>query len=131
MSRKEPLSRHDHIYRSFLQGMVRLFILHRAGQEPVYGEALNRALRRFGYALSPGSLYPLLHTLERQRLLRCRIRIAKGRVRKYYELTEEGRSCLDEVRKELAGLVAEVVFDTPSLPATLPLDALVTRRPER
>jgi len=111
--------------------MVRLFILHRAGQEPVYGEALNRPLRRFGYALSPGSLYPLLHTLERQRLLRCRIRITKGRVRKYYELTEKGRSCLDDVRKELAGLVAEVVFDTRSLPTALPLDALVTQRGER
>jgi DNA-binding PadR family transcriptional regulator len=32
-------------------------------------------------------------------------------VRKYYELTDEGRSCLAEVRQDLAGLVEEIIFD--------------------
>jgi DNA-binding PadR family transcriptional regulator len=91
--------------------MVRLFILHRAGQGPVYGGALSKALHSFGYDISPGSLYPLLHALEKRKLLRCRPRMVRGRVRKYYELTSDGRSCLAQVREELAGLVKEVVFD--------------------
>lgn len=82
----------------------------------MYGEALNRALHGFGYPLSPGSLYPLLHSLERRGLLRCRVRIVKGRVRKYYELTAQGRSCLDQVRKDLGGLVAEVMFESAAPP---------------
>jgi PadR family transcriptional regulator PadR len=124
MLKKELLPHEDHIYRAFLQGMARLFILHRAGQEPVYGEALNRSFRRFGYYMSPGSLYPLLHTLEKQRLLRCRIRVTRGRVRKYYELTAKGRACLVAVRTELAGLVAELLCDEKPPATVLPQEVL-------
>lgn len=129
MPRKDAFSQNDHIYRSFLQGMVRLFILHKAGQGPVYGEALNKAFHRFGYKMSPGSLYPLLHNLEKQRLLHCRIHITRGRVRKYYELTEKGRACLAEMRKELAGLVAEIIFDERSPSVAISQEVLPSRQP--
>ena len=99
------------IHRAFLHGVTKLFVLHRAGQGPVYGEALSKSLRRLGYHISPGSLYPLLHSLEREKLLRCRIQVTKGRVRKYYELTSKGQSCLTAVREEVAGLVHEIIFD--------------------
>jgi PadR family transcriptional regulator PadR len=99
------------IYQAFLQGTVKLFVLHRAGQEPVYGGALSKSLHGLGYDISAGSLYPLLHALEKDKLLRCRIRIARGRVRKYYELTDGGRSCLTAVREDLAGFVGEIIFD--------------------
>lgn len=102
--------KHD-IYHDFLHGMLSLFVLHKAGQEPVYGGALSKSLQAMGYNISPGSLYPLLHSLERKRLLRCRTRITRGRVRKYYQLTENGRSCLDTVRGELTGLVREIILD--------------------
>jgi len=91
--------------------MVGLLVLHRAGQEPVYGGALRKSLHGLSFNISPGSLYPLLRALEKSRLLRCRPRMVRGRVRKYYELTRAGRSCLVEVRKELAELVREVVFE--------------------
>jgi PadR family transcriptional regulator len=106
-----PVSHKDQICRSFLQGIVELFVLQRAGKGPVYGVSLNKALHTLGYDISPGSLYPLLHSLERKRLLRCRMHEVGGRVRKYYELTDEGRSCLAEVRQDLAGLVEEIIFD--------------------
>ena len=99
------------IYRACLHGMITLFVLHRAGQEPVYGGALSKSLRSLGYYISPGSLYPLLHTLERKRLLRCRTRVTQGRVRKYYQLTESGRACLLAVREDLTELVSEVILD--------------------
>ena len=109
--RKEiEVDRKSPTYQSFLHGMVELFVLHRAGQGPVYGGALSKALHSLGYDISPGSLYPLLHALEKRKLLRCRPRMVRGRVRKYYELTSGGRSYLAEVREDLAELVKEVVF---------------------
>jgi len=102
------------IYRSFLRGMVELFVLQRAGQGPVYGGSLSKSLRTLGYEISPGSLYPLLHALQEEKLLSCHTREVKGRVRKYYELTAEGRSCLVEVREHLAELVREILFEENS-----------------
>ncbi len=105
------VSHKSQICRSFLQGMVELFVLQRAGRGPVYGVSLSKALHNFGYDISPGSLYPLLHALEEKKLLHCHIREVGGRVRKYYELTDEGRSCLVEVQQDLAGLVEEIIFE--------------------
>jgi DNA-binding PadR family transcriptional regulator len=107
----ELVSHKDQIYRSFLQGMVELFVLQQAEKGPVYGVSLNKALHDLGYDISPGSLYPLLHSLEKKRLLHCHIHEVGGRIRKYYELTKEGRSCLAAVRQDLAGLVEELIFD--------------------
>ena len=118
VQRTPELVSHKHqIYRSFLQGIVRLFVLQQAGKGPVYGVSLNKALRALGYNISPGSLYPLLHSLEKKGLLCCHIYEVGGRIRKYYELTKEGRSCLAEVREDLAGLVEEIIFDGKSGPA--------------
>jgi PadR family transcriptional regulator len=114
----EFVSPKNQICRSFLQGMVELFVLQRAEKGPVYGVSLHKALHNLGYDISPGSLYPLLHWLEKKRLLRCRIHEVGGRIRKYYELTKEGRSCLTEVRQDLAGLVEEIIFDGKPGPAS-------------
>ena len=99
------------IHRDFLQGMVRIFILHQASLGPVYGNKLRKALHSLGYQISPGSLYPLLHTLEKSGLLSSRIRVSKGRLRKYYELSEPGHLCLAEVRQDLRELVQDVILE--------------------
>jgi PadR family transcriptional regulator PadR len=98
------------ITQAFWQGMVKLVVLHQAGLAPVYGGRLSKYLRNLGYDISPGSLYPLLHTLEKADLLRSRIKIFKGRVRKYYELTPQGQACLEAVRQEVGGIMKEVIF---------------------
>jgi PadR family transcriptional regulator PadR len=98
------------ISQSFWQGMVKLIVLHQAVIGPVYGGKLSKYLRNQGYEISPGSLYPLLHSLERADLLQSRLKIYKGRVRKYYEITVCGKSCLDELRQQLGGIVREVIF---------------------
>lgn len=101
------------IHRDFLQGLVKIFILHQAGQGPVYGNKLSKALHALGYQISPGSLYPLLHALENSGLLHSRLRVFKGRLRKYYQLTEEGRLCLAELRQNLGDLVRTVILAPP------------------
>ncbi len=40
------------------------------GPVPVYGLAMIEELRRHGYELSAGTLYPILHGLERKELLK-------------------------------------------------------------
>jgi PadR family transcriptional regulator PadR len=98
--------------------MVKIFILHQASLGPVYGNKLGKALHSLGYQISPGSLYPLLHTLERSALLTSRIRVAKGRMRKYYELSAEGHLCLAGLRRELRDLVQSVILGPlPDFPA--------------
>jgi PadR family transcriptional regulator, regulatory protein PadR len=54
----------DDMLRQFFLGFIKVHILHHAAEEPVYGLALIVELRRHGYELSPGTLYPVLHQLE-------------------------------------------------------------------
>lgn len=110
-NRRQRVVPQRRIYESFFHGMLQLFVLQQAAREPVYGGALAKLFRRHGYEISPGSLYPLLHSLEREKLVRRRSRIVRGRERKYYELTALGRACLDTVRNELAGLVRGLLFE--------------------
>jgi PadR family transcriptional regulator PadR len=102
------------IHRDFIQGMVKIFILHQASLGPVYGNKLSKHLHALGYQISPGSLYPLLHALEKSGLLTSRIRVAKGRMRKYYELSAEGHLCLAGLRRDLRDLVQGVILGPPA-----------------
>ena len=103
-----PIS--QQIHRDFIQGMVKIFILHQASLGPIYGNKLGKALRSLGYQISPGSLYPLLHTLEKSGLFHSRIRVFKGRLRRYYVLTEQGHLCLSGLRQDLGELVKTVIL---------------------
>lgn len=95
--------------RDFFLGFVRIHILHHAAQEPVYGVALQQELRRHGYELSPGTLYPVLHRLEQAGYLVRSDRLAQGKVRKYYTITDEGRQALVQAKSQIRELVGEVL----------------------
>jgi DNA-binding PadR family transcriptional regulator len=93
----------------FILGFIKIHILHHAEQEPVYGLALLQELQRHGYEISPGTLYPVLHQLERQGYLVVEERVVGGKVRKYYSATEAGSQALVEVRSKVRELVDEVL----------------------
>ena len=95
--------------RDFFLGFIKIHILHHAAQEPVFGLALIRELARHEYALSPGTLYPVLHSLERAGYLKCDARVVQGRVRKYYTITPHGTQALEEARMKIQELVTEVL----------------------
>jgi DNA-binding PadR family transcriptional regulator len=95
--------------RDFFLGFIKIHVLHHAAQEPIYGVAMIAELARHGYELSPGTLYPLLHNLEEQGYLVHEEHVVKGRVRKYYVITEEGRVALLEAKQKIAELVHEVL----------------------
>jgi PadR family transcriptional regulator, regulatory protein PadR len=79
----------------FVVSAVEMLILEVAVRGPTYGYEVAQTVaeRSDGYfELKEGSLYPALHRLERQKLLRSFWREADGRRRKYYELTDAGRT---------------------------------------
>ena len=52
-------------------------------------------------AWSDGMLYPVLHRLEREGLIRSQwMQSEKGRMRKYYCITDDGRQALAEERAQ-------------------------------
>jgi DNA-binding PadR family transcriptional regulator len=98
-----------YMLRDFFLGFIKIHILHHAAQEPVYGLALIQELERHGYELGPGTLYPILHSMEKAGYLTRDDRVVGGRVRKYYAITDAGRRALEETREKIAELVREVV----------------------
>ncbi len=95
--------------REFFLGFIKIHILYHASREPVYGLALIDELARHGYKVSPGTLYPTLHSLERHGYLSSEIRLVGGRKRRYYTLTPQGQAALDQARHHIRELVEEVL----------------------
>ena len=80
-----------------LRGSLDLMVLGVLAEEAKYGYALQQSLRAAsGGRIDPkaGTLYPLLHRLEDQGLIRATWESGTGRRRKWYELTAAGRKRL-------------------------------------
>lgn len=95
--------------REFLLGFIRIQILHRAAQGPVYGTAIIKELREHGYQVSPGTLYPTLHGLAESGYLRRTEHVVDGKVRKYYQLTPAGATVLAEAKARVQDLVGTIL----------------------
>ena len=90
-------------------GFIKIHILHHADEEKVYGLWLIGELGRHGYDISPGTLYPILHSLEKEKLLESQKETIDGKVRKYYKITREGRKALKAAKIKIKELVDEVM----------------------
>src|SRR5688572_1367675 len=96
--------------REILLGFWKVHILHHAAERPVFGQWILTELRRHGYDISPGTLYPLLKRMERNGWLRCEVEPDAGsRARRYYHLTPGGAAVLEFVRETVVELHHEVV----------------------
>jgi PadR family transcriptional regulator, regulatory protein PadR len=96
------------IIRNVTLSFVRVHVLHHAAEEAVFGLAMIEELRRHGYDLSPGTLYPILHGMEQSGLLKCRQEIVAGKVRKYYTATAKGRRTLMTLKVKIKELFGEL-----------------------
>jgi DNA-binding PadR family transcriptional regulator len=97
--------------REFLRGAVRLHILHHAAQGEVHGAWMAKELAHHGYRISPGSLYPTLHKMETEGLIRSRQQVVDGRARRSYVATAKGRRTLESTKCQLRELADEVLGD--------------------
>jgi DNA-binding PadR family transcriptional regulator len=97
--------------REFLRGAVRLHILHHAARGDVHGAWMSIELAHHGYRISPGVLYPTLHKMEAEGLLRSRNEVVGGRVRRSYVATANGRRALTAAKRQLRELADELLGD--------------------
>lgn len=68
-------------------------------------------LRRHGYQLSAGTLYPMLHSMEAAGYLRSNSRIVEGKARRNYVITPQGRSALAAAKEKVRELFGELFED--------------------
>jgi len=95
--------------RDLYSGLIRLHVLHHATEEPIFGLGMIEELARHGYRISPGSLYPLLHGLEKKGYLRAtELRNGKS-LRKVYQATPLGRKALAAARHKVRELFRELI----------------------
>ena len=86
------------------KGSTTVLVLTLLAERPMYGYQLVKELkqRSGGYFdLKEGTLYPALHRLEKDGLVRSEWEeTARGPARKYYRLTEKGRQALAKSTEE-------------------------------
>jgi DNA-binding PadR family transcriptional regulator len=89
-------------------GLIRLHVLHHASKGPVFGLWIIEELREHGYRLSPGTLYPMLHAMEKKGYLNVTVVRQGRRVRRMYHATALGRAALRAARKKVRELFGEL-----------------------
>jgi PadR family transcriptional regulator PadR len=92
-----------------LSGLIRIHILYHACKEPIFGLAMIEELQRHGYKMSPGTLYPMLHGLEKRGLLRSETIHRGGRSRRTYRATTWGRKAVAKAREKVRLLLGELL----------------------
>lgn len=103
--------RMNEVDREILLSFWKVHILHHAGEEPVHGQWIITELRRHGYEISPGTLYPLLQRLARHGWLAVTALGRGRRARKDYRLTPKGKAVLKLIRAQIQELYDEVVAE--------------------
>lgn len=95
-------------HQELLSGLIRLHVLHHAVEGDVYGHWMIEELARHGYKVSPGTLYPMLHALERKGYLASRTQRAGRSQRRIYRATRYGKKALKMARGKVVELFREV-----------------------
>ncbi|WP_088227946.1 PadR family transcriptional regulator [Desulfosporosinus sp. FKB] len=100
------------IDKSFLTGNTTMLILRLLDEKDMYGYQMIEELRKKSnnvFELKAGTLYPLLHTLEKKNMVTSYEDIAdNAKVRKYYSITKNGHNCLNEKREEWKTYIAAI-----------------------
>lgn len=92
------------IDKSLLTGSTSMLILKLIEERDMYGyEMIDELSKRSDktFELKAGTLYPLLHLLAEQGVIKTYDAAAEsGRIRKYYGITDEGRKLLSKKQEE-------------------------------
>jgi PadR family transcriptional regulator, regulatory protein PadR len=97
--------------RDLYSGMIRLHILHHAEKELIFGAGMAEELARHGYKISPGTLYPILHGLEKRGYLKSSEERSGKNSRRVYGITSPGRRALKTAKKRVRELFGELIED--------------------
>lgn len=92
------------INKELLKGTTVLLILQLLDEGDKYGYELTRELEKrsdYLFTLKEGTLYPILHTLENERIIEAYWEETESaRKRKYYCITQRGKKLLADKKKE-------------------------------
>jgi PadR family transcriptional regulator, regulatory protein PadR len=99
--------------RELFTGLIRIHVLVHASHEDIFGLAMMEELRHHGYRIGPGTLYPLLHGMERAGLLRSELNIVQGRKRRVYKITTVGKKALESAKAKVDELHHELHEEHP------------------
>jgi DNA-binding PadR family transcriptional regulator len=97
--------------KDLYSGLIRLHILHHASEEPIFGLGIIEELERHGYRLSAGTLYPMLHGMQRKGYLVSREEQVNGRIRRVYTITRAGAAVLKDAKHKVSELFGELFED--------------------
>jgi DNA-binding PadR family transcriptional regulator len=95
-------------HQDLFTGLIRLHILHHASEGEFYGQWMIHELAHHGYELSAGTLYPMLHALERRGYLKSREERSGRTFRRVYRATASGREANRLAKVKVRELVGEL-----------------------
>ena len=115
-------SKEQRFESDLLRGSLDLMVLSVVAEESQYGYSLQKRLSAASKGkikLQAGTLYPLLHRLETDKLIRSRWDNSTGRKRKWYDLTAKGKKRLSVQAsqwRQYAKCVADLIGSVASQP---------------
>ena len=89
--------------KELLKGSTGTLVLSVLENQDMYGYRIIRELEirsENAFEMSEGTLYPILHALEKEKMLESYWREVDGRKRKYYHITKRGKKELDTNQEE-------------------------------
>jgi transcriptional regulator len=94
-----------------IKGSLPLLILHILSVKPSHGYEIAKQINRQSEGIldfKGGTLYPTLHTLEKEGLIDSYTEEENGRLRRYYRLKDAGREALEVETEEWSRFVGAV-----------------------
>ena len=95
----------DNVVLELRRGVIILAVLSQLEDEQ-YGYSLLKRISELGLEIDQGTLYPLLRRLEAQGLLQSSWRVESDRPRRYYQISELGKTSFAQLKTEWRSLVA-------------------------
>ncbi|SFL10584.1 transcriptional regulator, PadR family [Paenibacillus sp. 1_12] len=91
------------VNKELMKGSTAMLILTLLGRKEMYGYEMTKEIesRSSGlFTFKEGTLYPILHTLEADKIVESYWSEQEGRKRKYYRLTDNGKKQLQTKQQE-------------------------------
>lgn len=89
--------------KELISGSTPTLILAVIKNEDMYGYQIAKELEKRSekaFSLKEGTMYPLLHALEKEKLVESYWSSTEGRKRKYYHITKKGTKHLADRKEE-------------------------------
>lgn len=93
-------------------GLLAVYVLHLLAEKPRHGNDIMRQIeqRTLGsWTSNPGAIYPLLGFMEEKGLVRSQWEDPDKRTRRIYEITDDGRSELENLRRIMRPKLMEAI----------------------